>query len=123
MPETTVNYVPSPGFRTAFIDNVVSVGVADALGARIQVSFMRMDVVPIGEKAQQDASGNISFLPNVIPNVRQQKTVEFAIDMRPDTALAVINNIITALRQLPLERQARYGIPQNLQLFEFEKPR
>jgi hypothetical protein len=112
--EPSIPYVTSPQFRTIFVDGMSSVALGDAFGARLLVTMTRLDVFPIRERVRLIEGHRIELIPGVIPDVMTQKTVEIIVEMRPDTALQMANNLLDGLQLLDPVTKAKYGIPPNL---------
>jgi hypothetical protein len=113
--ETVISYVPSPQFRTCLIDGAVAVTLSDHISDRVAVSFTRFEAIPLREPAQWTEDNRIRSTSGYRgPEMKQQRTVEFSIEIRPDTALSIINNLLTTLAQLPEGRKKLYGIPANI---------
>jgi hypothetical protein len=70
-----------------------------------------MDIIPTGETVTKHDDGRIEILPGTIPETEPQKTVEVAIEMRPDTALNMVAALLDALQRMPADRKSLYGIP------------
>jgi hypothetical protein len=112
--QSNLKYVRSADFRKCLIDAATTVMLSDPFGDRIQTSFMRMDVIPTGEIITRHEDGRIELIQGITPETEPQKTVEFAIEMRPDIALQIANGLLAALQKMPSIRKAWYGIPDTL---------
>jgi hypothetical protein len=121
--EPFLSYFRSPQFRTIFVDGIASIMLSDAISDRVLASFTRFDVLPVREKATSLAGGRMELIPGVVPDRQPQKTVEATLEIRPDVALAIANNLLTTLSNLPKERKDIYGIPATVGPISAAPPR
>jgi hypothetical protein len=66
------------------------------------------------EKARKNDRGAIEVLGGIVPESEFVRVLEFAAEMRPDHAVALVNAIRIALGKIPPDRRSRYNIPPEL---------
>jgi hypothetical protein len=107
----TLEYVRSPEFRTCLADSASTVMLADSIGARVQIYFTRMDMVPTREIVKRNEDGTLEATRGVTPETTLQKTMEFAVDIRPDIAFNLAVSLLRAVQNLSDNLKQQYHIP------------
>jgi hypothetical protein len=91
------------------VDTAAIAVIGDAYGARINVSFTRMDMKLISQNVIKEGN-QVTSIPNNSPKAEPVKIVEFTAEMRPDQAFALLAALQNALGNLPEPVRRQFGM-------------
>ena len=110
MPQSyTLKHERSPDFRSGVADGAVVSIVADQFGARVSLTFTRLDARTLSEEVVREDDGTIRAIAGN-SNFETVKTIEFSVDMRPDQVMGLVARLIP-LSQVSLDVVAGCELP------------
>lgn len=108
------DFVRSPRFHSALIDNSVINVRTDGVTTRIEVTLLRTGVawkhIAVREEAASEQSGEQGSRV-LMPKDEICSIQEFEAILEPHHALRFATHIFEAVMGLPVEQKERYGIP------------
>lgn len=117
-----IPYILAAHHRVVCADDATVSSKTDILGTMIQVRFIRLETVPMGESIPVQVEGGFTkqIGPAEFMGTDARKAVEVDVLLRPDHAFAVAQAILTRLEALDPTQRARYRIPE-IKKVEVEK--
>ncbi len=109
----TLPHVPAGNYRASTADGATITILHDAVGVTFQVTFTRIDMMPVSETfpATELAGGMQQTGPAVI-ELLPRKVQEFSVLLRPDHAFQVAEKLLIDIAALDDGAKKRYLIPE-----------
>ena len=109
-----IPYILAAHHKVVCADDATISSKTDILGTTIQLRFVRLKTVPMGESipVQVEAGFTKQIGPTEFTGTDVRKAVEVDLLLRPDHAFAVAQAILTRLEALDPTQRARYRIPE-----------